>query len=80
MHTFAGSGRVAAAWLACVLALAAPARAEDGYDLWLRYRLIANASRLADVRTHGTAVDQVDGRIETKRVGSRCHRASMLTR
>jgi hypothetical protein len=31
-------------------------------------------------QAHGTAVDQVDGRIETKRVWSRCHRASMLTR
>ena len=28
-----------------------PAHAEDGYDLWLRYRLVADAARLAEYRT-----------------------------
>jgi alpha-glucuronidase len=27
-----------------------PARAEDGYELWLRYRLVSDASRLAEYR------------------------------
>jgi alpha-glucuronidase len=36
-----------------LLAIAAPARAraEDGYDLWLRYRLVADAARLAEYRS-----------------------------
>src|SRR6476620_62603 len=35
-----------------LLAVAAPvaARAEDGYDLWLRYHLVADAARLAEYR------------------------------
>ncbi len=43
MHTFDDGPRrgVRMVWF-CTLALAAPAaRAEDGYDLWLRYRPIA---------------------------------------
>ena len=38
--------------LSIVLAGAAPSavRAEDGYDLWLRYRQVADASRLAEYR------------------------------
>jgi alpha-glucuronidase len=38
--------------LACALAVTAPsiARAEDGYDLWLRYRPVADAARLAEYR------------------------------
>src|SRR5688572_18299055 len=38
--------------LSIVLAVAAPSavRAEDGYDLWLRYRRVADASRLAEYR------------------------------
>ena len=56
MHNVTMGRAAAFAWLACVLAAAGPARAEDGYDLWLRYRPIANASRLADVRAHATAI------------------------
>jgi alpha-glucuronidase len=67
MHNHRMRGVVAVAWLACTLALAAPARAEDGYDLWLRYRLIADASRLAEVRAHGTAIVSPTGS-ETMRV------------
>jgi len=33
-----------------LLPLAAAARAEDGYELWLRYRLVANNSRLREYR------------------------------
>src|SRR5688572_23928212 len=38
--------------LACALAASAPleARAEDGYELWLRYRRVADAARLAEYR------------------------------
>ena len=38
--------------LACVVAVGVPGlvRAETGYDLWLRYRLVTNASRLAEYR------------------------------
>ena len=38
--------------VASVLVFGAPtiARAEDGYDLWLRYRRVADASRLAEYR------------------------------
>ena len=41
---------------ASVLAIVSDARRaalpnEDGYDLWLRYRLVANADRLAEYRT-----------------------------
>ena len=38
--------------VACCLLIAvcAPARAEDGYDLWLRYRLIADRALLAQYR------------------------------
>ena len=36
--------------------LAAPASAEDGYELWLRYRPVANEARLADYRAAITAV------------------------
>ena len=56
MHNFAGRGVVAAAWLAAALIAAAPARAEDGYDLWLRYRPIADATRLADIRARATMI------------------------
>ncbi len=34
----------------CMLAAAAPARADDGYDLWLRYHPIADPVRLAEYR------------------------------
>ncbi len=39
-------------YVAILLAVAAPvaARAEDGYDLWLRYHLVADAARLAEYR------------------------------
>jgi alpha-glucuronidase len=39
-------------YVAILLAVATPlaARAEDGYDLWLRYRLVADAARLAEYR------------------------------
>jgi alpha-glucuronidase len=39
-------------YVAILLAIAVPsrARAEDGYDLWLRYRLVADAARLAEYR------------------------------
>ncbi|HEX9107547.1 MAG TPA: alpha-glucuronidase family glycosyl hydrolase, partial [Longimicrobiales bacterium] len=37
-------------WLILVLALAPALRAEDGYELWLRYRLVSNAARLAEYR------------------------------
>ncbi|HEU0053059.1 MAG TPA: alpha-glucuronidase family glycosyl hydrolase, partial [Longimicrobium sp.] len=35
---------------AALVAAAAPARAEDGYDLWLRYPRVADAARLAEYR------------------------------
>jgi alpha-glucuronidase len=41
------------AYVAILLAVATPlaaADAEDGYDLWLRYRLVADAARLAEYR------------------------------
>jgi alpha-glucuronidase len=34
-----------------ILFLAATARAEDGYDLWLRYRQVSDATRLAEYRS-----------------------------
>ena len=34
-----------------VIGASSAARAEDGYDLWLRYRLVADAARLAEYRT-----------------------------
>ena len=40
---------------------------EDGYDLWLRYRLVSNASRLADYRAAITRL-VVDGNSPTLRV------------
>src|SRR5258708_33096113 len=40
---------------AFLLLLAAPARAEDGYDLWLRYRPM-EASALAGYRPLATAI------------------------
>ena len=38
--------------VACALVFGAPTitRAEDGYDLWLRYRRVADATRLAEYR------------------------------
>ena len=36
------SGIMHLLWLAALLGAAAPLRAEDGYDLWLRYRLLAH--------------------------------------
>ncbi|HEX8904168.1 MAG TPA: alpha-glucuronidase family glycosyl hydrolase, partial [Longimicrobiaceae bacterium] len=35
---------------AALLAFAAPLRADDGYELWLRYRPVADAARLAEYR------------------------------
>ena len=49
--------RCVAACIALVSTLsAAPARAEDGYDLWLRYRLIADQARRSDISTHAAAI------------------------
>ena len=44
--------------LACALAVgaSAPSRAEDGYELWLRYRIVADASRLAEYRAAVSAL------------------------
>ena len=39
-----------------LLAVPSVARAEDGYDLWLRYRQVADASRLAEYRGSITAL------------------------
>ncbi|MBV9880088.1 MAG: hypothetical protein JO180_06300 [Gemmatirosa sp.] len=36
--------------LAVLAVIAAPLRAEDGYELWLRYRLVTDAARLAEYR------------------------------
>src|SRR5256885_12734788 len=49
MRRFASCRSVVAC---CVLLAAAPPRpaAEDGYDLWLRYRLVGDAGRLAEYR------------------------------
>ncbi len=55
MHTLTMGRAAACAWVLCVLA-ALPARAEDGYDLWLRYRPITQAARLAEVRAHATTI------------------------
>ena len=46
-------GRSLTPYVAILLVIAMPsaARAEDGYDLWLRYRLVADAARLAEYRT-----------------------------
>jgi alpha-glucuronidase len=40
-------------YVAILLAIAVPSatRAEDGYDLWLRYRLVGDAARLAEYRS-----------------------------
>lgn len=38
------------------LLAAQPSRGEDGYDLWLRYGLVADASRLADVTARASAI------------------------
>ncbi|WP_104022966.1 alpha-glucuronidase family glycosyl hydrolase [Gemmatirosa kalamazoonensis] len=51
-------------WL--VLSAAAPARAEDGYDLWLRYRPVTDAARLAEYRAAVTQL-VVDGDSPTLR-------------
>ena len=49
--------RCVAACIALVSTLsAAPARGEDGYDLWLRYRLIADQARRSDISTHAAAI------------------------
>ena len=47
------SGAVRGVLVACalVLAVAAPARAEDGYDLWLRYRPVADSARAREYRS-----------------------------
>src|SRR5207248_2335911 len=45
----------------------APPPNEDGYDLWLRYRLISNASLLADYRAAITRL-VVEGNSPTLRV------------
>ena len=36
---------------ALLLTVAAPARAEDGYDLWLRYRPVADSARVREYRS-----------------------------
>jgi len=45
-------GRSLTPFVAILLAVATPsaAHAEDGYDLWLRYRLVGDAARLAEYR------------------------------
>jgi alpha-glucuronidase len=50
-----------------LLALPPAARAEDGYELWLRYPLVADAARLAEYRSGITAV-VVAGNSPTARV------------
>ena len=42
--------RVVAAAIILAVALPVTARAEDGYELWLRYRRVADAARLAEYR------------------------------
>jgi alpha-glucuronidase len=42
-------------------ALAIPAHAETGYDLWLRYRPVRDATRLQDVRRLATAIVREEG-------------------
>ncbi len=46
----------AGAALAVLATLAAPAAAETGYDLWLRYRPLHDAARLRDARQVATAI------------------------
>jgi alpha-glucuronidase len=50
-----------------LLAVPAAARAEDGYELWLRYPLVADAARLAEYRSAITSV-VVAGNSPTARV------------
>jgi alpha-glucuronidase len=47
--------------LAVLGALAAPARAETGHDLWLRYRPLQDASRVRDARRLAAAIVRGDG-------------------
>jgi alpha-glucuronidase len=58
---------LAAVVLLGLLALPAAARAEDGYELWLRYPLVADAARLAEYRRAITSV-VVAGNSPTARV------------
>jgi alpha-glucuronidase len=69
MHNMARRRVAAAAWLIGALFAAAPATAEDGYDLWLRYRPITNPTRLADARAHAAAIIAPAGS-ETMRVAA----------
>jgi alpha-glucuronidase len=49
---------------ALLIGLAAPSSAEDGYDLWLRYRALPEASRDAGLsRISGAAAEENDPRI-----------------
>ena len=52
--------RAASLLSALVLGAAPAARAEDGYDLWLRYRQVADPARLAEYRAAATEL-VVDG-------------------
>ena len=49
VRTFAAATLLAAS-------AAAPLRAEDGYDLWLRYRPIADQARLGEYRAAFTSI------------------------
>ncbi|AMY12339.1 Extracellular xylan exo-alpha-(1-_2)-glucuronosidase precursor [Luteitalea pratensis] len=49
-------GRVAAVACLVFVFAAAPARGEDGYDLWLRYRPIVDEARRVEISAHATAI------------------------
>ncbi len=74
-RTFASRGAAVRRAVSCAALVASSASAqrgtspppsEDGYDLWLRYHLVADASRLAEYRAAITAID-VDGDSPTLR-------------
>ena len=68
MPSLTGLRRVAACLaLVCALTAAAPARAEDGYDLWLRYRPITDEARRTDISALAAAIVAPTGG-ETMRV------------
>ena len=56
--------RAASLLCALVLGMAPAARGEDGYDLWLRYRRVADPARLAEYRAAAAEL-VVDGRSPT---------------